>query len=52
VTDRRLPHLLGAEPFDHILSNPPWHAASGTPPAPRWRRTGCWAAGSRASHHA
>ncbi|MCB8879969.1 methyltransferase domain-containing protein [Acidisoma cellulosilytica] len=28
-----LPRLLGAEPFDHILSNPPWHDASGTHPA-------------------
>jgi tRNA1(Val) A37 N6-methylase TrmN6 len=33
VLDTPLPRLLGAAPFDHIFSNPPWHAAAGTHPA-------------------
>lgn len=33
VLDSPLPRLLGAAPFDHIFSNPPWHAAAGTHPA-------------------
>jgi tRNA1Val (adenine37-N6)-methyltransferase len=33
VAEFPLPRLLGAEPFDHVLSNPPWHDASGTHPA-------------------
>ena len=33
VADSPLPRLLGAAPFDHIFTNPPWHAAAGTHPA-------------------
>lgn len=37
VVTSPLPRLLGAAPFDHILSNPPWHGADGTRPADELR---------------